>query len=79
MPPIEEEPTSGRKIRILGDPGAKIYGNTELIYGNERPIYTRPSILKESRNVYRNKYLDIKGAGQQGMILNSVILTLVEV
>ena len=79
LPPIEDETTGMKKIRIFGAVGVKIYENSQLIYGNENAIYNRPSILKESRNVYRNKYMDIKGTGKQGMILNSVTLTLVEV
>ena len=79
LPPIEDETTEMKKIRIFGAVGVKIYENSQLIYGNENAIYNRPSILKESRNVYRNKYMDIKGTGKQSMILNSVTLTLVEV
>ena len=79
LPPIENEAGVAKKIRIFGEVGVKLFGNKELAYGNKRPVYNRPSILKESRNVYRNKYLDIKGSGEHGMVLNSITLTLVEV
>ena len=39
----------------------------------------RLTVLAQNRNVYRNKYLDIRGSGSGGIILNSITLDVVEV
>lgn len=60
--------------------GEMIFGNMELIYGNKRKIFFARDITKESRNVYRNKYLDIRGSGNMsGFTLNGITLDIVEV
>ncbi len=77
LPAIEEE-TSRR--RFLTTKGVTIYKNSEPIYANPQPIFNRPTILVESRNVYRSKYLDIIGMGTAGgIIFNAIILTVAEV
>lgn len=44
------------------------------------PDETRPTVLAQNRNVYRNKFLDIEGRGATGgIIFNSIILDVVEV
>ena len=67
----------GRGIYASGE---KIYKNPEPIYGNHKKIFSRREVTKESRNVYRNKYLSIKGYGNAGgFILNGFVLDIVEV
>lgn len=60
--------------------GEMIFGNSELIYGSKRKIFSARDITKESRNVYRNKSLDIRGSGNMsGFALSSITLDIVEV
>ena len=57
-----------------------IFGNPELIYGNKQKIFSARDITKESRNVYRNKYLDVRGSGNMsGFALSGITLDIVEV
>ena len=76
------------QARIYGDYGKspsctvgdKIYDNNELIYENERLIYAIANLSKESRCVYRNKSIDIRGVGNGGnFILNSINFDVAEV
>jgi hypothetical protein len=60
--------------------GEKIYMNPTPIYGNRTKIFSRRDIIKESRNVYRSKYLTVEGHGAAGgLLLNGIALDLVEV
>jgi len=60
--------------------GEKIYMNPTPIYGNRTKIFSRRDIIKESRNVYRSKYLTVEGHGAAGgFLLNGIALDLVEV
>ena len=60
--------------------GELIYQNPALIYGNKTKIFTRRDIIKESRNVFRAKYLTVEGYGMSGgFLLNGISLDLVEV
>lgn len=60
--------------------GELIYQNLNPIYGNKTKIFTRRDIIKESRNVYRSKYLTIEGQGMAGgFLLNGIALDIVEV
>lgn len=60
--------------------GEKIYQNPMPIYGNRTKIFTRRDIIKESRNVFRSKYLEVEGYGTAGgFLLNGIALDLVEV
>lgn len=60
--------------------GEMIFNNLNPIYGNKTKIFTRRDIIKESRNVFRSKYLTVEGQGQAGgFILNGIALDLVEV
>lgn len=77
LPALEDE---NSRRRFLTTKGVTIYRNTTPIYGNPQPIFNRPTILVESRNVYRSKYLDISGLGTGGgMFFNAIILTCAEV
>lgn len=70
---------NGRRQFIFSK-GERIYRNYDLIYGNLQPIFNRPTIIAENRNVYRSKILDITGRGSAGgMVFNSITLDLVEV
>ena len=71
--------TSERQ-RYLYSKDDTIYENVESIYENDRSIFSRQSYIKESRNIYRNKFIDIRGSGEGGgFILSGIILDLVEV
>lgn len=70
---------NGRRQFIFSK-GERIYKNYDLIWGNLQPIFNRPTIIAENRNVYRSKILDVTGRGSAGgMIFNSITLDLVEV
>lgn len=60
--------------------GEKVYWNPEPIYHNPTPIFSRRVYTKESRNVYRNKFLPVRGYGSLGgFILNDITLDVAEV
>ncbi len=60
--------------------GELIYQNPAPIYGNRTKIFSRRDIIKESRNVFRSKYLAVEGYGTAGgFLLNGIALDLVEV
>ena len=60
--------------------GDLIYDNQDLIYGNEELIFKPQTIIKESRNVFRSKFLDVRGYGSMGgFVLNSIIMDIAEV
>lgn len=60
--------------------GEKVFGNSESLYENTRKIFSRRDIIKESQNVYRSKFLDVRGYGMMGgFVLNSISLDLAEV
>ena len=70
---------TGRR-RFTYSKGEPIYENLSPIYGNTQKIFSHPTIIKESRNVFRSKFLDIGGRGSMGGILfNAIILDLAEV
>lgn len=57
-----------------------IYDNLTPIYGNHTKIFSQPTVLKESRNVFRSKFLDIIGCGSGGgFLLNGITFEVVEV
>lgn len=60
--------------------GEKVYENMELVYGNTNKIFGMNTILKENRNVFRSKFIDIKGHGSMGGFeLNGIMLDIAEV
>lgn len=60
--------------------GDYVWENFDPIYGNPKPIFSKPTFIRESRNVFRNKFLDIGGRGSMGgIIFSTVILDLAEV
>lgn len=64
-------------LYVSGEP---IYQNLNPIYGNKTKIFTRRDIIRESRNVFRSKYLVVEGHGTAGgFLLNGIALDLVEV
>ena len=68
------------KLRYLSSKTERVYRNSTKVYLNPTPVFNRSTLIKENRNVYRNKFLDIGGQGTQGgMIFNSIILDVVEV
>lgn len=77
LPAIDDETT---RKRFLTTASEYIYEDEDPIYSNPKPIFTRPTVLVENRNVYRNKFLDIRGSGNSGgIILNAIMMTVAEV
>lgn len=69
----------GRR-RFVYAKGDYIWENFDPIYGNPKPIFSKPTFIRESRNVFRNKFLDIGGRGSMGgIIFSTIILDLAEV
>ncbi|WP_110953043.1 hypothetical protein [Anaerosinus massiliensis] len=57
-----------------------IYENNDLIYNNDSLLYPIVSQFGNTRCVYRNRYLDIKGKGSgSGIIFNKIMFDIVEV
>ena len=70
---------TGRR-RFVYSKGEYIYEDLEPIYGNPQKIFSRPTIVKESRNVFRSRFIDVGGRGSiGGIIFNAVILDIAEV
>lgn len=60
--------------------GDLVYNNINYVYGNTAKIFNTPSIIKESRNVFRSRFLDIGGSGSGGgFVLNSITMDIAEV
>lgn len=60
--------------------GEKIFENLAPIYGNSQKIFGRLTMIAESRNVFRSKFIDIRGNGSGGgFFLNGIILDIAEV
>ena len=60
--------------------GEKVFDNLEPICGNTKKIFGRLTMIKSSVNVYRNKFIDLKGFGSSGgFLLNGIILDIAEV
>lgn len=56
---------TGRR-RFVYSKGEYIFENLEPIYGNPQKIFSRPTIIKESRNVFRSRFIDVGGRGSVG-------------
>ena len=70
---------AGRR-RFVFSKGEYIFENLEPIYGNPQKIFSRPTIIKESRNVFRSRFIDVGGRGSVGgIIFVAVILDIAEV
>ena len=60
--------------------GERIYKNMEMIYGSKIPIFSRRTISKFSKNVFRSKFLDMGGYGTMGgFVLNHILIDIAEV
>ena len=58
----------------------KVRKDQRVVNRNREKIFSRRTIMKESRNVFRSKYLDIRGAGNAGgIILQEIMLEIAEV
>lgn len=58
----------------------KVRKDQRVLNGNRDKIFSRRTIMKESRNVFRSKYLDIRGEGNAGgIILQEIMLEIAEV
>ena len=61
-------------------PDGLIFRNVDLIYENPHKLFANDSFEIISRNVYRNKYLDVAGRGEGGrFILQSIVMDVAEV
>ena len=81
--PVEEHLTSvveGGRRKFLTIKGTDIFENHSEIFENPQPIFYGRTLIAESRNVYRNKFLDIGGHGSAGgVIFNWITLDVAEV
>ena len=60
--------------------GEPLYDDVTQMYNNNTPIFSRQTYIKESRNVYRSKFLSIAGQGSAGgFLLNGIVFDVVEV
>ncbi len=61
-------------------PNENIFRNEQFLEANQHKIFSNNTFERVSKNVYRNKFLDVQGHGQGGrFILQSIILDVVEV
>ena len=66
--------------RYVFTKGEPVTDNITQVYGNTSPVLTRQTYVKESRNVYRSRFLDIRGEGSTGgFLLNGIVFDIVEV
>ena len=66
--------------RYVYTKGEPVIDNISPVCGSNDPVFTRQTYIKESRNVYRSKILDIKGFGEAGgFLLNHIIFDVAEV
>ena len=57
-----------------------MYENQRMLHGNRDGIFSRRTIIKENRNVFRSKYLDVTGEGKQGgVIIEEINIEIAEV
>ena len=70
-----------RKSTILPQlPDERIFDSEQMIFGNQRKIFSPSTYVIESRNVFRSKYLDVSGHGEGGSFeLHSIVLDAAEV
>ena len=60
--------------------GDVVFDNPSLLYGNTQKLFTRHTFIRERRNVFRSKALDVKGTGGMGgFSLNSIVMDIAEV
>lgn len=72
-------PFSSRKLGTYVQ-GDNTFDNINLVFGNDTQVFSQPTFIKESRNVYRSKFLDVKGFGEGGgFLLNRIMFDVVEV
>lgn len=68
------------KAKFLFLPAEKIFEDTTQIYGDEEKIFEWVTMVKENRNIYRNRFIDIRGHGKDGgFFLYRIILDIAEV
>ena len=71
--------SEGRRQGLYSS-GEKVYMNPEPTYNNSTPVFSRRVYTKESRNVYRSKFLPVRGYGSLGgFLLNDITLDVAEV
>ena len=60
--------------------GEEVFDNVSPVFENDEKVFNRQTFIKESRNVFRAKFLDIKGFGEGGgFLLNRITFDVVEV
>lgn len=86
-----DSPIFGNKTRVMWQgrrqsnilpqlPNGEIFDSEQMIFGNQRKIFSPSTFVVESRNVFRSKYLDVGGHGQGGSFsIHSIVLDVAEV
>ncbi len=70
---------SGRRKGVYAS-GELIRDDREIIRDNNRRIFEQRTVTRETRNVFRSKFLDVKGEGRMGgFVLVGIILSIAEV
>ena len=68
------------KAKFLYLPSEKVFEDTTPVYGDEEKIFEWVTMVKENRNIYRHKFIDIRGHGSKGgFLLYRIILDIAEV
>ena len=68
------------KAKFLYVPSEKVFEDTTPVYGDEEKIFEWVTMNKENRNIYRHKFIDVRGHGSNGgFLLYRIILDIAEV
>ena len=72
--PLEE------RMRYVYTKGEPVMDDITPLYENYTPVLKRQTYIKVSKNIYRSKFLDIRGAGSTGgFLLNGIVMEIAEV
>ena len=72
--PLEE------RMRYVYTKGEPVMDDITPLYENYTPVLKRQTYIKVSKNLYRSKFLDIRGAGSTGgFLLNGIVMEIAEV
>ena len=66
--------------KIVYVKGENVYENLTAVQDNKQKVFSRPTFIKVSKQIYRNKFLDVGGQGSGGgFLLNGIIMEVAEV